>query len=264
MRIGGLIAASALLLSAAEVSPTARSVSYHDSDIIPINVQVGYSTLIVLPKTEEIVDVFNGDKELFPTNVSANFVYIKSAAPGHSTNMNVQTASGHVYSFIVHDVSTQTVRFDLKIYVNPLDEGDHVAGPKLVRADQLERAQAQIDELNARLARASTYDADKEHQAVTRAIAAEAKNLRHDYAWDHNSKAAHEFGVKAIWHDATHTYLEVDTQTAPALYEIAGDGKDSVVQYTLNGGVYEVPKVLDHGYLRHGKSRMDFQKEQGS
>ena len=43
----------------------ARVVQYNDRDVIAINAKVRYTTLIILPKNEEILDFTCGDKEFW-------------------------------------------------------------------------------------------------------------------------------------------------------------------------------------------------------
>ena len=44
---------------------TARVVKYSQNDIVPIKAKLRYSTLIILPEKEEILDFTTGDKEFW-------------------------------------------------------------------------------------------------------------------------------------------------------------------------------------------------------
>jgi len=46
----------------------ARTVKYAETDIIPIRAKIRFSTLIVLPVNEEILDATTGDKEFWIIN----------------------------------------------------------------------------------------------------------------------------------------------------------------------------------------------------
>src|ERR1035437_9316313 len=65
-----------------------RIVSYRAKDVVPLRTQVRFTTLIVLPAAEQILEVTCGDKELWLVNANQNFAYIKPAQPGSQTNLN--------------------------------------------------------------------------------------------------------------------------------------------------------------------------------
>ena len=52
-------------------------------------------------------------------------------------------------------------------------------------------------------------------------------------------------------------------QETPALYELK-DGKGSLINFDFNGGLYTVPKQLEHGYLAIGKQKVEFHREGGA
>src|ERR1700727_1522403 len=113
---------------AGDPSTVSRTVTYHDTDIIPISTEVRFTTLIELPKEESILEVTCGDKEYWPVNWTGNLAYVKPAKPGGRTNINLITASGNVYSFLAIEISgTQNAHADLKIFVDPADQSAIVA-----------------------------------------------------------------------------------------------------------------------------------------
>jgi len=83
----------------------ARVVKYSPTDIIPIRAKVRFSTLIVLPADEEILDFTTGDKDFWIINGTHNLCYLHPAQAGIRSNMNLVTASGHVYSFTLTEIS---------------------------------------------------------------------------------------------------------------------------------------------------------------
>src|SRR5271169_611898 len=88
--------ASALSTCAAD---SARVVKYSQTDIVPIRAKVRFTTLIVLPANEEILDFTVGDKDFWIVNGIHNLCYLHPAQTGIRSNMNLVTASGRVYSF---------------------------------------------------------------------------------------------------------------------------------------------------------------------
>ena len=98
----------------------ARVVKYSKEDIVPVRAKLRFSTLIVLPEDEEILDFTTGDKEFWIINGAHNLCYVHPAQAGIRSNLNLITASGHVYSFLLTEISDQpNVEPDLKIFVEP-------------------------------------------------------------------------------------------------------------------------------------------------
>src|SRR5438105_10594980 len=105
----------------------ARTVEYSQSDIVPIHAKIRFSTLIVLPASEDILDFTTGDKEFWIINGAHNLCYVHPAQAGIRSNLNLITASGHVYSFSLTEISSQpNADPDLKIFVEP-KEGSTIA-----------------------------------------------------------------------------------------------------------------------------------------
>ncbi len=247
---------------AGDPSTTSRTVSYHDTDIVPISTQIRFTTLIELPKEESILEVTCGDKEYWPVNYAANLAYVKPAKQGGRTNINLITASGNVYSFIATEVSVvPNAHADLKVFVNPADQSAIVAmkeKPRFVSADSVEgykTAATQAQEQLQRQQSALQKELDRERADLR---ASYPSTIKHDYKFEGGGKGP--FNVTAIYHDDRFTYIEANPQEAPSLYEVK-DGKPSLIQYEFKDGRYTVPKILDDGYLRVGKSQLKFHRE---
>ena len=93
-----------------EVSASARSV-------IPLQTRLRYTTMIVLPEADEILDVICGDKDYWVISATQNIAHVKPAKEGAATNLNLVAASGTVYSFLLTE-RNGTASPDLKVYVN--------------------------------------------------------------------------------------------------------------------------------------------------
>ena len=98
----------------------ARVVQYGDRDVIQVKARLRFTTLIVLPRNEQIMDFVCGDKEYWVVNGAQNFAYIKPAKEGSRTNLNLVAASGNVYSFVLAESSEGEP--DLKLFVELRDE----------------------------------------------------------------------------------------------------------------------------------------------
>src|SRR5438132_8705499 len=90
-----------------EVSASARS-------LIPLQTKLRYTTMIVLPEGEEILDVVCGDKDFWVISATQNIAHVKPAKEGAATNLNLVTASGAIYSFLLTEVKNGQP--DLKVY----------------------------------------------------------------------------------------------------------------------------------------------------
>jgi type IV secretory pathway VirB9-like protein len=80
----------------AATEAAARVVKYSKEDIVPVRAKLRFSTLIVLPEDEEILDFTTGDKEFWVINGAHNLCYVHPAQAGIRSNLNLITASGHV------------------------------------------------------------------------------------------------------------------------------------------------------------------------
>src|SRR6185312_4122590 len=131
------------------------------------------------------------------------------------------------------------------------EQKQNVSHPQFVERSQLEEAKKELEVA--------------QKQIKTEQMAAATKELgelKYDYSWPHN-KVADTFHLHAIWHDRAWTYISASPQEVPALYELK-DGKEMLVQYQFSNGLYTVPKILDDGYLRVGKAKLQFHRETGS
>ena len=238
----------------------ARVVAYGDKDVVPVKAKVRYTTLIVLPKQESILDYTCGDKEFWIDNGTANFVYIKPAKANSETNLNLITASGNVYSFVLREISdSQAGEPDLKIFVEPKETGMLSAidsKPRFLTAAQVDdyRQQAEIARDQARDAR--TQAQATVERELSRMPSVYASKVQFVYRFPTGDKV---FRVSAIYHDGKFTYIRANPQETPALYEIK-DGKPNLITFDFKDGLYTVAKVLDSGYLAIGKKKLSFER----
>jgi type IV secretion system protein VirB9 len=228
-------------------TPSSRRLRYGETDVAALYGHVRFTTMIVLPKDERILDFVCGDKEFWIVNGNENLAYIKPAKAGGQTNLNLITASGNVYSFLLTEVSASRDKApDLKVYIE-LTEPSMIASsagrPVFVAAQQLEDYRQQI-ELAKQEARTATKQADY------------PLKLRFGYRFAADQKP---FLVTAIYHDDRFTFIQAKTSEPPTLYEVK-DGKPSLVDYTFRNGVYVVGKILDAGYLAIGNRRLPFSR----
>jgi type IV secretory pathway VirB9-like protein len=256
-----LLGALAFGASPARAASTeARVVEYAKEDIVPVRAKLRFSTLIVLPEDEEILDFTTGDKEFWVINGAHNLCYVHPAQAGIRSNLNLIAASGHVYSFLLTEISNEpNAEPDLKLFVEP-KEGSTIAVNNGLRGYvSAGEAQAYKKELETLRAQAADQIHAAESQAaerVNRFRSTYATKLQFDYPLD--PKAAREpFLVSAIYHDDAFTYIRCAAREKPALYELK-DGKPNLISFQFENGVYVAPKIIDSGYLAIGKKKLPF------
>jgi type IV secretion system protein VirB9 len=244
----------------AATEAAARVVKYSKEDIVPVHAKLRFSTLIVLPEDEEILDFTTGDKEFWVINGAHNLCYVHPAQAGIRSNLNLITASGHVYSFLLTEISNQpNAEPDLKLFVEP-KEGSGTAANSGVRgyvsAGETQAYKRELETLRSetveQIHAAQAQSADQ----INHFRSTYATKLRFDYPLD--PKAGREpFLVSAIYHDDSFTYIKCGAREKPALYEIK-DGKPNLISFQFENGVYIAPKIIDNGYLAIGKKKLPF------
>lgn len=236
----------------------ARVVSYGDKDVVQIKTKLRYSTLLVLPKNEQILDFTCGDKDWWVINGAQNFAYVKPAKAGAQTNLNLITASGNVYSFMLVEVSeAPDAQPDLKVFIEPSDESLLDAAsdaPKFVSVREAEDYKQQVAN-----AKDETRQVKQESQAaIDRGISRFVFNVRFPYRFEAGKKP---FYVRAMYHDEHFTYIQARPEETPTLYEIK-DGQPNLINFEYKDGIYVVDKILDRGYLAVGKQKLAFTREE--
>src|SRR5262252_8680929 len=167
-----------------------KVVQYGDHDVVLISAKIRFTTLIQLPKTEQILEFICGDKEFWVVNGAQNFAFIKPAKVGSETNLNLITAAGNVYSFVLREVGDGTP--DLKVFVEPWDNGFSTAAngsPRFVPASAIddwreqatrarEAARKADEKAKEEIARATAEAARQKDEAISKYPATLKTNYR--------------------------------------------------------------------------------------
>ena len=244
----------------ARVTRGARTVPYHSREVIALRAKLRYTTLIVLPEGEDVVEATCGDKEVWIVNARGPLVSLKPAKAGSETNLNLVTTSGQVYAFVLTEISdAKGQEPDLAVYVEPEEGQGPIAArarPTYVPAHQVEdfRLQAEVAREDARRATEAARLALETGMTAFRTTY--PLSLGFPYRFKVDLKP---FFVHAIFHDDHRTYIQSGARELPSLYEVK-DGKPNLVNFDVRDGTYVVPKVLDSGYLMLGKQQFVFQR----
>ena len=224
-----------------------REVSASERSLITLNTKLRYTTMVVLPEDEEILDVVCGDKDFWVISAAQNIAHVKPAKDGASTNLNLVTASGMVYSVLLTEVSKGHP--DLKVYVTA-DPNVARGKPKYYSATQVSALQTELTEARGAIEAA----ANRSNEAIASFRQQYPASLVFSYGVPKYEKP---FFVRSIWHDGEFTYIKSDARELPALYEIK-DGQPALVNFQVQQGTYVISKVLERGYLALGKERFSF------
>ena len=242
------------------VTRVARTVVYHARDLVTLHAKLHFTTLVVLPDGDEVVEATCGDKDFWIVNVRGALVSVKPAKAGGVSNLNVVTASGQLYSFLLTEISNaKSDDPDLTVYLEPDDPVAAAASrarPQYLPAQQLEDYKAQ-----AALAREDARRATESARIMLENGITEFRNsyplaLAFPYRFKIDKSP---FFIQAIFHDDHRTFIQARTRELPSLYELK-DGAPNLVNFTVHDGTYVVPKILDSGYLMLGKQRIAFER----
>jgi type IV secretory pathway VirB9-like protein len=252
----GLMTSIALTVGAPAFAQGTRDVSVTERGIVPVQTKLRFTTLIILPDGERILDFVCGDKDFWAISGVENLAYVKPAKAGASTNLNLVTASGRVYSFLLTEGAAEP---DLKLYVTSdgLAERTHTA-PRFYTSAEVEGARQEVERARQEAAAAQKGSAQAAEAAIAQFRASYPTQLRFPYRFRAHEKP---FFVSAVYHDETFTYIRADATELPSLYELRDD-LPNLVSFQVERGVYIVPKVIEQGYLAIGKQRFYFGQAQ--
>ncbi|MDE2963048.1 MAG: TrbG/VirB9 family P-type conjugative transfer protein [Acidobacteriota bacterium] len=257
-----LVACWTLLPGVATGSGVLR-IKERQDQIVEIRTKVRHTSVLVLPKTENILDFVVGDSDYWHLSGAANLAYLKPIATGVRTNVTLVCASGRIYAFLASEGAESP---HLVVRIERSGGGDGRAAdaphkPAFVSRSMVEGYQHAARQASE-AALAAKSDAETRVNEAKQEAAKTIDQFRSDYParlkWPYRlEKRAFErpFLVEALWHDGQFTYLRCRAQEAPALYELK-DGSPSLVSYDLSqDGLYVVRHVLGDGWLAIGKSR---------
>ena len=174
-----------------------RDVTASDRSLIELQTRLRYTTMIVLPEHEEILDVICGDRDFWVISAAQNIAHVKPAKEGAATNLNLVTSSGTVYSFLLTEQKGAAT--DLKVYVTP-DPSAPSGARKYYSASDVNALQAELTAAKA------TIDAAQRRADETIAAFRQQYPTALQFPYG-NSKFERPFFVRSVWHDGEFTYI---------------------------------------------------------
>lgn len=258
---------------------SAPVVEYDPGEVPTIYTKIRYATAIVFPEPERIVDVVCGDKDWWQVAGPDRIVYVKPSKAGITTNLTVIGTSGNIYQFFLQEISRDphtdqpidaTAPKDMtrRPYVRvsmvlPPHQVQQLAslGPKYIpRAEYdttVQEYQQQLQAAQAEVRATKTNARQVIDQELSRIRTNYPAALEFNYQIPLGVKP---FFVAAMFSDDRFTYIKLESEEAPAVYEVK-DGKPNLVNFDFVNGVFVVRKVIDQGYLAIGKAKLEFSRK---
>jgi hypothetical protein len=177
---------------------------------------------------------------------SALFILPK---PGISSNLNLITDKGNIYSFTLTGHHGRKATPDLKVIIRACRPLEHRCGQRpaqYVPAAQLEQASSSLPLFNRTL-----------EQAVDEYKSAYPTELKFDYVYKRNEAP---FDIQSIYHDDKFTYIKTNAPEKFSVYEMK-DGKPNLVTYDLRDGTYIIPRSWIRDTSSLGKKKMEFTRK---
>ena len=262
-------AAAAALLAFAASTQGKRIVLEAPEQVVEVACQLRFTTTLILPADERILDVISGDTQTWQLSLSegTNVAFVKPSIEGSRTNVTLVAGSGRLYFFVVAE--SQDRDPDLHVYVERADEpapdeeptvpGGALSRPRFISRDEVEAYERAAAEATQRAAAAAAAAEDRVAEAVDGFRAEYPTLMRFEYSLE-RSAAKDPFRILAMWHDGRFTYARSLAEEAPALYEHR-DGQPSLVAYELTpDGLYIVRRVLADGWFQVGKARATWKR----
>jgi type IV secretion system protein VirB9 len=256
MRLAPVLIAALILTNTSVRAQSTRDVTYDAHAVVRVNAKVRFTTLIILPDTEQILDFVCGDKDFWVVSGAQNLAYVKPAKAGATTNLNLVTASGHVYSFLLTEGAADP---DLKLYIEPDDTFANSSGaPRFYTAAQVEDLKTAAADARKEAIAAKDAAVKSAEDAIRSFRSTYPTTLEFPYVMKGDRKP---FNVVAIYHDDRFTYIKANASELPSLYELT-DGAPNLINFQVEHGVYVVPKIVDRGYLVIGTKKLTFERTQ--
>jgi type IV secretory pathway VirB9-like protein len=256
-----------------ESTPEAKTYRMSDRQSVTIQSKVQYDTWIVLPSSEVVMEAGTGDPENWQIRSAdekrgSNVIHVKPAVKNSTTNMHLLGSSGHIYSFVLREISScESCKPDLKVFVEPTGDDSLGMAQRQREAEHEKEVTAkinlltsQLDEFRAQARTAKESAALEISRATADFQAAYPLQLRCDYQFEGNKAP---FMVSAICSDQRFTYIKSGAREMPSLY-IFRDGKPALVQFkyfrgaSATEGTYVINSVITSGYLALGKQKLAF------
>ena len=179
-----------------------REVSASERSVIPLQTRLRYTTMIVLPEGEEILDVVCGDKDFWVISATHNIAHVKPAKEGarDEPEPGDRERDGVL---VPPDREERQCSPTLKVYVKA--DAERVAGKPKYHSRGAGRSAA--DRSSPRRARPLETASATRDEAIATFKQQYPTRLQFAYGMPKYEKP---FFVRSIWHDGQFTYIKSD------------------------------------------------------
>lgn len=198
-----------------------RFVDYDAQDVVVVLGKVGTSTMVMFDQDEKILDMSGGDTAAWAvgTTTARNSFFLKPSAVSPATNLHVVTTK-RTYSIDLKLASRGQVNYLSVLYRYPTQDA----------------AKQQ-----------AVTEARRTREALTAGVPGASKNYRY------SAQGSSDIAPVEAWDDGTATFLRfAPNASVPAPYVMGEDGKEHLVNVSMQGDVLRVQKVAAKLILRSG------------
>jgi type IV secretion system protein VirB9 len=208
--------------AAKKVDPRIKTVTYNADAVIPLRGHLGYQMMIEFDPNERIENVSIGDSlawQVVP-NRKANLLFVKPVELGAATNMTVVT---------------QTRRYTFQLIAS------EAAGP---------------DDPTLVFGLRFRYPDEKGPKVIELAAAPEAEPDPASMNFAYASRGSRRAAPSSVFDDGKFTYFQFpEGAEAPAIFAIAPDGEESLINSRVRGRSIMVDGVFERFVLRYGREK---------
>jgi len=201
-----------------------RVIVYNPNEVFKINGFYGYQSSMVFAPGEEVETLTMGDTVSWQIQPSGNRIFFKPIDKDVTTNMTVIT-NKRVYYFELHDKS-----------VDKIDDPDMVFSIKFLYPED-------DNQISSYSGTAGFYSADEPDISD-----------KDRYNFDYTISGPESITPVKIFDDGIFTYFEFKDRNneLPAIFTVAPDKTESLVNFRISGRYLVVEKVAPRFTLRNG------------
>ena len=213
--------------------------------------------MIILPEHEQILDFVCGDKDFWVVSGAQNLAYVKPAKAGATTNLNLVTASGNVYSFLLTEGAARGRSEALCRARRHRCKAASSGAAKFYTAAEVDELR-QAAETRARRRAGGTRRRREDHRG--------ARQQRSRRPTRRSSIPVSLQGRTRSRSSSTAIYTTARSRTSrrtPANCRRCTKCRTArriSINFQVEHGVYVVAEVLDSGYLSIGQQKLAFER----
>ena len=213
------------------LDPRIKEVTYNASDVVRVVGHFGYSTDIEFAAGEEVQNIALGDTLAWEVAPASNHLFVKPREDNAATNMTVMT--------------------NRRVYQLVLDARPHRTGTRPTK-DMYLLLRYRYPEDDA--ARERNAEQERIDGARKRQMESSLGKLADVRNWNYYACGERNLWPAEIFDDGRFTYMRFPAaQQIPAVFEIAVDKAESIVDGAMEGDYYVVRHVAPGFVLRQGE-----------